>query len=149
MPCGSFSSPIKDLAVSAFQAVLKILAVVITIVAGLHVAMGTNSEILLGARWPQGAALDATIDSQDRFYGAAFLVYACLLWLCGSDLKRYEPVLKTMFAVFFFAGLARFVSFALVGAPSAMIIFLWAFEIASPLVLWLWLTRLLRQPHTA
>lgn len=123
-------------------------AVVIALVAVLHVVMGTNSEILLGARWPQGAALDATIDSQDRFYGAAFLVYACLLWFCGSDLKRYAPVLKTIFGVFFFAGLARFVSFAQLGTPSPMIIFLWTLEIVSPPVLWFWMTRLMRQQHT-
>lgn len=134
---------------TAFQTVLKLFAVVIAIVAGLHVAMGTNSEILLGARWPQGVALDATIDSQDRFYGAAFLVYGHLLWFCGSDLKRYAPVLKTMFAVFFFAGLARFVSFAQVGTPSPMIIFLWALEIVSPPVLWFWMSHLMRLQHKA
>ena len=134
---------------TAFQTVLKLFAVVIAIVAGLHIAFGTKSEILLGARWPQGAALDATIDSQDRFYGAAFLVYGCLLWFCGGDLRRYAPVLKTMFAVFFFAGLARFVSFAQVGTPSPMIIFLWALEIVSPPVLWFWMSRRMRQQHMA
>jgi Domain of unknown function (DUF4345) len=134
---------------AAFKIVLKMFAIVIAVVAGLHVAMGTNAEILLGAHWPQGVAFDATIDSQDRFYGGAFLVYACLLWLCTNDLKRYSPVLKIMFAVFFVAGCARFVSFTLVGLPSAMIYFLWAVELLSPPVLWIWMTRLLRPPHMA
>lgn len=132
---------------AAFRTVLKIFAVIITIVACLHVALGTGSELLLGARWPQGVPFDATLDSQDRFYGAAFFVYACLLWLCAGDLKRYAPVLKTLFAVFFLAGLARFASFAALGLPSPMICFLWAVEIISPPVLWFWLARLERQSH--
>lgn len=57
----------KEFPMTAFQVVLKVFAIVIAIVFGLHVATGTNSEILLGAHWPQGAVLDATIDSQDRF----------------------------------------------------------------------------------
>lgn len=145
----AFSPLIEDFTVAVFETVLKFFAIAIAIVAGLHVAMGTQSEILLGARWPQGVPFDATIDSQDRFYGAAFAVYACLLWVCARDLTRYAPVLKIIFAVFFFAGLARFVSFAVVGLPSPMICFLWAVEVVSPPVLWLWLARLQRQSHRA
>lgn len=127
----------------AFQTVLKAFAAVITLVCLLHISLGTKAELLLGAQWPPGVAFDAVLDSQDRFYGAVFFIFACVLWLCANDLRRYAPVLKAALAVFFLGAVARFISFAAVGPPSAFIYFLWAVEVITPPVLWLWMQRCL------
>ncbi len=119
-----------------FQTVLRGFSAVIFLVALLLIGLGTKAELLLGAHWPKNLPFDATLDSQDRFYGAAFLIYACLLWMCADDLNRYAPVLKAILVVFFVSGLARFVSLAQVGQPSAMIYVFWSSELIVPPILW-------------
>lgn len=126
---------------SAFQLVLKAFAAVISLVSILHIVLGTKAELLLGAQWPRGLPFDAVLDSQDRFYGAAFSIFACLLWRSANDLRRYAPLLKAMLAVFFLGAVARLISCAAVGQPSAMIYFLWAVEIIVPPALWVWMQR--------
>ena len=125
-----------------FHAVLRIFAVVIAFVALLHIALGTRAELLLGAHWPVGVPFDATLDSQDRFYGAAFVIHACVLWLSASDPKRFAPLLNAVLLVFFIGGLARLVSFAAVGPPAPLIYLLWSSELIAPPLLWICMRRL-------
>lgn len=117
---------------------LKALAPACVIAGLLHVLMGLNADVLLGAHVSPQTLSDPTLDSQNRFYGVAFTVYGWLLYLCATDLDRYRPVLRCMLAVFFAAGLARLVSVALLGWPSLPVIGLGAAELVLPVVLAGW-----------
>lgn len=122
--------------------VLRLLAVGCLIPVALHVSLGVAGDVLIGAGVPE--AIDASLDSQNRFYGATFLIYAALLWLCSRDLKRYATVLRLLLAIFFFGGLARGLSALQYGLPATEIIALWTVELVAPPIIWVWHSRHLR-----
>jgi Domain of unknown function (DUF4345) len=117
---------------------LKALAPACVIAGLLHLLMGLNADVLLGAQVSPLTLNDPTLDSQNRFYGVAFTVYGWLLYVCATDLDRYRPVFRCMLAVFFAAGLARLVSVGLHGWPSWPVIGLGAAELMLPVVLAGW-----------
>jgi Domain of unknown function (DUF4345) len=110
----------------------------------LHVIYGVGAELMLGTNLSAEALTNPSLDSQNRFYGAAFAVYGVLFWMCAGDMTRYAPVLRVMLVVFFFAGVARLIAVALYGLPAPAIQVLAATElIFPPLLLW-WQSRHLR-----
>lgn len=100
--------------------------------------------VLLGARLPAEALRDATLDSQNRFYGVAFTLYGVLLFLSATDLPRYATVLRCVLWVFFAAGLARLVSIASHGVPPPLVLALLMSELAAPPLIHFWLAKTLR-----
>lgn len=134
--------------IKQFCLCLKVFSLIILSVALIHALLGTEGEVLIGAHWPIGLVKDATIDSQDRFYGVAFALYAAVLWQSSSDLQRFSPILKSAFIVFFLSGCARFIALGITGVPSKVIIFLWSLELISPPLLMWWHSRLIVSPST-
>lgn len=122
---------------------LKLVAPVFVLAGMLHLVLGVGADVLLGANIPTEAVGDPALDSQNRFYGVAFTLYGVLLWVCASDLPKYATVLRCIFWVFFVAGLARLVSFAIYGPPPPLVLTLLASELVLPPVLALWLRRAL------
>jgi len=122
---------------------LKLVSPVFGIVGALHLALGVGADVLLGARLPSEALSDAALDSQNRFYGVAFVVYGVLLYLCATDLRKYATVLRCVLWVFFAAGLARLVSVGTHGIPPPSVLVLLATEIVVPPLLHLWLSKVL------
>lgn len=120
---------------------LKLMAPILLLVGGLHLLLGPQADVLLGAKLPLEALADPTLDSQNRFYGVAFTLYGLVLYLSATDLPRFRPMLLAALAVFFAAGLARLVSIALLGLPPAPVLFLLALELIAPPGLALWLRR--------
>jgi Domain of unknown function (DUF4345) len=111
-------------------------------IAGLcHALLGVGGDWIVGVE--PANAVDPSLDSQNRFYGAAFLLNGLLLWTGARDLPRFAPILKAVFAVMFIAGCARGLSVLAYGWPSTQILFLWTSEIALPPLLWIWLNRTL------
>lgn len=110
----------------------------ICILAGLsHVLGGLNADALLGANPPQEALSNASMDSQNRFYGAAFMLYGVLSWLCASNMRHYAAVFRLLILVFFIGGLTRLTSLMIHGLPSPAIQFLALTELLiPPLLLW-------------
>lgn len=125
--------------------VLRLGAVIFLVVGLLHLAMGLNADVLLGARLSPDVIADPVLDSQNRFYGTAFAIYGVLLLLGAADLARYAVMLQCCFWCFFSAGIARLVAWAHHGAPSNQIILLLALELGLPPLLSLWLLRHGRQ----
>jgi Domain of unknown function (DUF4345) len=125
-----------------FSIALKVLAPILILVAALHFSLGTMAEVMLGAILKVGP-LDPVLDSQDRFYGTAFVIYGVLLWVCAKDVTKYALILRCVFWCCFVAGLARLVSFLIVGPPSGIVMFLWFTEVAMPPVMLLWLSNVL------
>jgi hypothetical protein len=127
----------------SFSTALKCLAPIFLLVAALHLTLGSNAEVMLGAILKVGP-LDPVLDSQDRFYGTAFVIYGVLLWVCAKDVPRYELILRCVFWCCFVAGLARLTSLFIVGAPSGIVMFLWFTEVATPPLMLMWLSNVLK-----
>jgi Domain of unknown function (DUF4345) len=126
---------------SGLATFLRITAPVFVLVGALHLCLGLNADALLGAKLPADVIADATLDSQNRFYGTSFTLYGALLWLSASDLARYATVLRCLLVVFLASGVARLVSIALRGNPSALVLGLMVTELVMPAVLLVWLAR--------
>ncbi len=127
---------------------LRLLSPVFLVVAALHLALGLGADALLGAAVSPATRLEPSLDSQNRFYGVSFAFYGVALYLCAGDLRRYASILRALFVVFFCAGLARGVSWYLVGAPAPLVMGLLASELALPPLLMVWLSRALREPDS-
>ena len=121
---------------------LRLFAPVFLLVAALHLALGVGADALLGAQVPADALGDATLSSQNRFYGVCFALYGVLLHIAAGDVPRYQQVLKATFWVFLAGGASRVLSWMLDGPPSAWVIALSAVELVLPVVMLLWLFRL-------
>ena len=124
------------MAIKNFQLMLRIFGAIIFVVSASHLFLGLRADALLGANISSAVLAEPTLDSQNRFYGAAFAIYGVLLLLCATDIRRYEPVLRWAMAVFFIGGLARLVSIVIVGLPAPLILGLTAIELLAPPLLY-------------
>lgn len=104
--------------------------------------LGLGADLLLGVRVSAETLGSAGLDSQNRFYGAAFMLYGVLLLLIAKDLERYGPILRALLWVFWFAGAARAISVALFGWPPPLVGVLFAVELVVPPLLLVWHARL-------
>jgi hypothetical protein len=119
--------------------ILRLLAIGCFVPVVLHVAFGVAGDALIGAPVPD--AINASLDSQNRFYGASFAIYGALLWYCARDLRTHAGLLTIVLVLFFFGGCARGLSAIQYGPPSPPIIALWAVELIIPPLLLIWLRR--------
>lgn len=122
--------------------VLRAVAPVFFLIGAGHLVLGVGAEVQLGAQVSAQSLADPVLDSQNRFYGVVFTVYGALLWLAAGDLRRYGPVVKVLLWVFLAGGVARLVSLAVVGVPTALVLVLTALELLIPPPMLLWLSRL-------
>jgi hypothetical protein len=120
---------------------LKIVACVPVLVGVLHLVLGLQADVLLGAKLPAGVMTDPALDSQNRFYGVAFMLYGGVLFVGGSDLKRYLPMVRSALWIFFAAGMARLVSILLYGWPPPLVMTLLLVEVVGTPLLLMWLAR--------
>ncbi len=124
--------------------ILKISAPAFILVGLLHLVFGLYSEVMLGADLDSTVIHNATLDSQNRFYGVCFALYGALMYLGSTDLSKYATMLRLVFWFFFAGGVARIVSILFVGIPVLPILVLTAIELFFPLVL----IRLLNQAES-
>lgn len=122
-----------------FGSVLRLTALACAGAGLCHVLLGVNGDWIIGVT--PASPVDPSLDSQNRFYGAAFLLYALLLWIGAQDVRRFAPILKAVFGIMFLAGCARGLAVLAHGWPSTQIMALWASELILPPVLWFWLNR--------
>lgn len=127
-----------------FVLVLRLLSVVIFLIGALHLILGVEADVLLGAKLSAGTVADPTLDSQGRFHGVSFTLYGVLLLLCASDIRKYATVLRCVLWVFFAAGVARFLSIAIYGVPPPLVVVLLVIELTVPPALVWWLSRVAR-----
>jgi hypothetical protein len=124
-----------------FKTILRGLGLACVLAGMTHAALGVGGDWIVGIT--PAVPVDPSLDSQNRFYGAAFMAYGALLWLCSADLRRYAPVLRILFAVMVIAGCARGLAVLQHDWPSAQIMVLWVSEILVPPIMWVWLGRTL------
>ena len=126
---------------NAYPLTLRVLAVGIIGVSLIHVLFGVSSETFLGSSISETSLIDANLDSQNRFYGAAFSLFSVVWWIGSTDLERYKLLLTASFIVFFIAGVSRLISLALVGLPTNPVIVLLIVELILPPFLYVGLRR--------
>jgi hypothetical protein len=112
----------------ALQVLLALFGVVDIAIALAHIFVGPASS-------PGSIPVNATMDSEDRFYAVLFAAYgAAILW-CVRDIERKSAVVYFLMATFFVGGLARLISIAAVGLPNTFFIALTIVELVLPLLL--------------
>jgi hypothetical protein len=100
-------------------------------VSSLHIAFGPGVI-------PGSIPVNATMDSEDRFYAVMFLAYGVVMLWTLRDLERKLSVMRFLALVLFVGGLARIVSLIAVGLPHPFFIAMTIVELAlPPVVLWL------------
>ena len=113
------------------KALLLLLGTTIILISLMHVAIGPASI-------PGAVPVNATMDSEDRFYAVFFLAYgAALLW-CARDVAGRARQVRLLMAIFFLGGVARIVSMLQAGLPHPFFVTMTAIELLlPPLLAWL------------
>jgi hypothetical protein len=116
----------------------RLLAAVLMIFGGTCVAIALV-HIAFGPRAiPGGVFVNATMDSEDRFYATLFLGWGVALIHAARDLPARQGLFGALLLAFFLGGIARITSALLVGLPDALFIFLGSLELVLPPLLWWW-----------
>lgn len=116
--------------VAALKSYIALFGAVCIGIALLHIAVGPSSI-------PGSVPVNATMDSEDRFYATLFLGFGAAHIWCARDLSARGGVMLAMQFVFFLGGIARLISWAAVGPPIPLFIGLGAIELAQPPLIWL------------
>ena len=110
------------------QGLLGLFGVTAIFIAGLHWVLGP-------AAIPGSVPVNATMDSEDRFYATLFAAYGVALLWCLKDIERKSAVVYFLAITFFVGGLARLVSMVAVGLPSPFFVAMSAIELVLPMVM--------------
>jgi hypothetical protein len=109
---------------------------IIAIVLGLAIIVVGLAHIAFGASIIRGAgAFSASIDSEDRFFGAVFLGYGLGWLLCATDPVRWRVSLHGQTFIFLLGGVARLLSIAVIGWPDPFYVVLAGVELGLPVIL--------------
>lgn len=108
--------------------ILRIGGVVILAIALTHVIFGPTSI-------PGSVPVNATMDSEDRFYATIFGGYGfAALWAAQAVAERRKIIVFLMYLLIA-GGFARLISLAIVGLPHPLFLFLTAVEFILPAIM--------------
>ena len=127
---------------------LRVFGLVCVVVGALHVIFGLQADQMLGAGLTEITLTNASLDSQNRFYGAQFMLMGGVVWISATDLKRHASLLRLAMAVFFIGGVARAISILLHGWPSPIIQALLLTELVLPPAILLWHRAILSRSNS-
>jgi len=119
---------------TALKYLTAIFGITCIIIALAHIAIGPSAI-------PGSIPVNATMDSEDRFYATLFLGFGAALVWCSQNLRERGGVFKVLLLVFFLGGIARIISAVQVGMPNELFVFLGALELILPPVFWFWWRR--------
>lgn len=114
--------------------IILIFGIICIAIALSHIAIGPSAI-------PGSIPVNATMDSEDRFYATLFLGFGAALVWCSRKLVERGALFKALMLVFFLGGCARIVSAIQVGIPNEFFQILWALELILPPILWYWWNR--------
>lgn len=123
---------------AALQVFLTILGL-IAAAAGLTTALG-GVQTIVGAE-----VVSATVDSEMRFYAVWYFGAGVLLLRAAARLESEGRTIFLIALLFFFAGCARALSWAMVGRPHALSLALMTIELALPFVVLPWQAAVSRE----
>lgn len=96
-------------------------------IAMLHITLGSSAI-------PGSMPVNATMDSEDRFYATMFAAYGIALIWCVKDIERKSAIVYFLLGTFFAGGLARLLSVAAVGPPNGFFVTMTVLELSIPVV---------------
>jgi hypothetical protein len=116
---------------TALRGTLLILGISVVVISLCHIILGPSVI-------PGSVPVNATMDSEDRFYAVFFLAYgAAILW-CLKDWCSKLREIRMLMAIFFVGALARLISIAAVGPPHPFFAAMTIIELLlPPFVIWL------------
>ena len=85
---------------------------------------------------PGSIVVNATMDSEDRFYAILFVGYGATLVWCSRRLEERGGPFGWLLLVFFAGGIARLVSMWQAGLPHPLFQVLTTVELVLPIALW-------------
>jgi len=109
----------------SLQVFLGLFGITAIVIASLHIVLGPLAI-------PGSIPVNATMDSEDRFYATLFAAYGVALLWCIKDIERKSMVVYFLALTFFIGGLARLVSIAAVGLPNTFFIAMTVIELLIP-----------------
>ena len=113
----------------SLQVFFVIFGITAITIASMHVVFGPSSAI------PGSVPVNATTDSEDRFYATLFAAYGVALLWCVKDVERKTPTVHFLAITFCGGGLARLVSMAAVGLPNSFFVAMTALELLIPFLM--------------
>jgi hypothetical protein len=81
-----------------------------------------------------GGSVNATIDSDMRFYALLFAAYGLTFVWCAADIMQRGRVANVLGAIFFAGGLARLLAWAVAGQPNWFYVLMIPTELVIPFV---------------
>ena len=109
----------------SFQVFLALFGVTAIVIASLHVVLGPSAI-------PGSVPVNATMDSEDRFYATLFGAYGVALLWCIKDVERKSMPVYSLALTFFVGGIARLISMMAVGLPNTFFIAMTVLELLIP-----------------
>jgi hypothetical protein len=109
----------------SLQVFLGLFGITAIFIASLHLVLGPSAI-------PGSVPVNATMDSEDRFYATLFAAYGVALLWCIKDIERRSMIVYFLALTFFVGGLARLVSIAAVGLPNTFFIAMTVLELLIP-----------------
>jgi hypothetical protein len=110
------------------QIYLGIFGITAILIATLHIVLGP-------AAIPGAIPVNATMDSEDRFYATLFAAYGVAMLWCIKEIERKSQVVYFLALTFFVGGLARLVSMAAIGLPNTFFIAMTVLELLIPFLI--------------
>lgn len=92
-----------------------------------HLLFGTKTII-------GGGPVNATIDSDMRFYALLFAAYGLTFIWCAANVPERAGVANILGAIFFAGGLARLLAWAVAGQPNWFYVVMVPVELAIPVI---------------
>lgn len=120
---------------------LRALAVFVMLFGAVCICIGLAHIVLGPSAIPGSIRVNATMDSEDRFYATLFVGYGAALIWAARNLAARRQAFFWLLVLFFASGVSRLVSMALVGQPHPLFQFLTGVELLLPLILWYWHRR--------
>lgn len=115
----------------AFMAIFVAFFGIVCMVIGFaHIVIGP-------AVIPGSTPVNATMDSEDRFYATLFVGFGAALVWCSRALAARARPFGCLLAVFFAGGLSRLVSLWQAGLPHPLFQVLTVVELVLPIALWI------------
>jgi hypothetical protein len=121
---------------------LSLFGTVCVLIALAHLFFGSPSII-------GGGQVNATIDSDMRFYAVLFAGFGVGLVWAAQDLDRRTPTVNVLGVLFFVGGLARLLAWLQTGAPNWFYIVMVPVELIIPVANWLILRSSVPPPDPA
>lgn len=110
------------------QVLLSVGGVAAVLIALLHLLLGPASI-------PGSIPVNATMDSEDRFYATIFLGFGLALLWCVGEIEKKSRCVYFLSAIFFAGGIARLVSVLRVGWPHPFFVAMTGLELCLPLLI--------------